>query len=153
MRCLKDEAWREDVAAAKQAGGAWRVIKVTKGIKERNEKGLKWCAVSFFLPLSSVVPLKKPNASLKQEVSGYKWVPLCHLDLITVLHLKLAEESWTQFNISVLHSFDLLVSTLLYFLPRLLFCHILFISFIPPYISLPLNCIYKCTPQLGQIVL
>lgn len=42
MRFLeKDETWREDAAATKQAGGSWKVIKVTKGIKERNEKGVK----------------------------------------------------------------------------------------------------------------
>lgn len=99
----------------------------------------------FCLPalcLSGIFPSKSPKASLIRDISEHKWVPSCHIYLISVLYLKLTEESQPQFNISVLRSFVRLVSVqqltsfISHLRPLLSFWHMFFFSLIPPYISL-----------------
>lgn len=110
----------------------------------------KWRTVSSVfvrLPPARAVlfPQKKkkkkkiPGAGLMWDVPEHKWVPSCHICLISVLCLQLTEESRPRCNIRAPRSFDLLVSVLqltsFISLPLLSLPHVSLVSY--PSIHLP----------------
>lgn len=100
---------------------------------------------------------KIPEASLMQDAPELKWVPSCQISLISVLCLKLTEESWPQFSISTLHSFDLLVSILqltsfISYLGSLSLCFPFLLSLHTFPCLPPFSTSWKCQPYWARLM-